>query len=114
MQDSCRNYPPGLPINSSNTRMVSSQAGWLPERAKETDDFWYPAQTNPPPHNFSPGKSSPFNRGYFIKFSAGLLPVLRRALIKCHAKDKTRRAVLCYDRTVHVSRDFWDAGWGCG
>jgi hypothetical protein len=30
-----------------------------------------------------------------------------------HAKGDTSRAVLCYDRTVHIARD-WDGMWSCG
>jgi hypothetical protein len=26
----------------------------------------------------------------------------------------TRRAVLCYEKAVHIHREIWDAGWGCG
>lgn len=73
MQDDCRDYPSGSSINASNTRMGSSQVGWLPERAKETDDFWYPAQIKPPPHNFSPGKSSRFQSRIFHKISGRLV-----------------------------------------
>ena len=42
----------GSTINASNT--TGSRGIW-PKIMKETDDFWYPAQTKPPPYNFSPG-----------------------------------------------------------
>jgi hypothetical protein len=29
-------------------------------------------------------------------------------------KGATRRAVLCYEKAVHIHREIWDAGWGCG
>lgn len=29
-------------------------------------------------------------------------------------KNHTRRAVLCYDRAVHIEQESWDRGWGCG
>ncbi|KAF7974549.1 hypothetical protein HWV62_11898, partial [Athelia sp. TMB] len=67
-------------------------------RQPETDTFWYAARTDAPPPNFSPG----------------LIPVLKRALTRAHARGATQRAVLCYDRTVHIAREFWDVGWGCG
>ena len=78
MQDGCPDYPSGSPINSPNTRMGSSQLGWLPERAKETDDFWYPAQVKPPPHNFSPGNSSPFQSRIFHKIFDRLIARLAK------------------------------------
>ncbi|KIJ29290.1 hypothetical protein M422DRAFT_235323 [Sphaerobolus stellatus SS14] len=60
--------------------------------------FWFPAQSTPVPYNFTPG----------------LIPVLRRALIKTHAKGQTMRAVLCHSGTTHVATERWDIGWGCG
>ncbi|EIN07686.1 DUF1671-domain-containing protein [Punctularia strigosozonata HHB-11173 SS5] len=60
--------------------------------------FWYPAHSRSPPPNFTPG----------------LIPVLKRALLKSHAQGKTQRAVLCYERAVHVATENWDMGWGCG
>ena len=44
----------------------------------------------------------------------GLIPVLRRALLKSHANGSTQRAMLCYDGMVHVATEGWDMGWGCG
>ncbi|KAJ3819532.1 peptidase family C78-domain-containing protein [Lentinula raphanica] len=67
-------------------------------KEKEQDVFWYPAMQTPPPINFVPG----------------FIPVLKKALLESHAKGKTTRAVLCYDRAVYVSRQIWDASWGCG
>ncbi|EGN96104.1 hypothetical protein SERLA73DRAFT_185648 [Serpula lacrymans var. lacrymans S7.3] len=64
----------------------------------EEDMFWYPSQSQDPPPNFSPG----------------LITVLKHALKRLHQKGTTRRAVLCYERTVHVGRESFDAGWGCG
>ncbi|KAJ6618321.1 peptidase family C78-domain-containing protein [Mycena sp. CBHHK59/15] len=65
---------------------------------KGQDQFWYPAQSSQPPPNFTPG----------------LIPLLKTHLNKSHAKGHTRRATLCYDRAVLVTRELWDAGWGCG
>lgn len=50
----------------------------------------------------------------FENRATGLIPLLKKSLTKSHGRGNTRRAVLCYDRTVHVHREFWDAGWGCG
>ncbi|KIK63690.1 hypothetical protein GYMLUDRAFT_40754 [Collybiopsis luxurians FD-317 M1] len=66
------------------------------ERGK--DVFWYPAMKTPPPPNFTPG----------------LITVLKKALLKSHAKGTTTRAVLCYERAVLINRQIWDANWGCG
>ncbi|KAJ6547116.1 peptidase family C78-domain-containing protein [Mycena capillaripes] len=65
---------------------------------KGQDKFWYPAESSEPPHNFTPG----------------FIPLLKTHLNKSHATGHTRRAVLCYDRAVLVTREVWDAGWGCG
>ncbi|KAJ7261389.1 peptidase family C78-domain-containing protein [Mycena haematopus] len=65
---------------------------------KGQDKFWYPAQTSPLPHNFTPG----------------FVPLLKTHLNKSHTLGYTRRAVLCYDRVVLVTREMWDANWGCG
>ncbi|KII88718.1 hypothetical protein PLICRDRAFT_141216 [Plicaturopsis crispa FD-325 SS-3] len=93
---------------SSSSSIVSSYKSLKPGMSpvkklwhhgpREDDPFWYSAHTSAPPQNFTPG----------------LIPVLRRALIKTHAKDITTKAVLCYDRTVHISRGMWDVSWGCG
>ncbi|KAJ7273239.1 peptidase family C78-domain-containing protein [Mycena rebaudengoi] len=65
---------------------------------KVQDLFWYPAQTSKPPPNYTPG----------------LIPLIRQHLNRSHAKGNTRRAVLCYDRAVLVTREGWDTSWGCG
>lgn len=71
---------------------------WMVHVPKGQDKFWYPAQTLPPPQNFTPG----------------LIPLLKTHLNKSHAGGNTRRAVLCHDRAVLVTREIWDASWGCG
>ncbi|KAG7452823.1 DUF1671-domain-containing protein [Guyanagaster necrorhizus] len=68
------------------------------EQTAETDSFWYQSLQTPPPSNFTPG----------------MILLLKYALLNSHSRGKTRRAVLCYDRAVYVSRQSWDAGWGCG
>jgi hypothetical protein len=49
-----------------------------------------------------------------LTVAPGLIPLLKTHLNKSHAGGNIRRAVLCYDRTVLVTREVWDAGWGCG
>lgn len=44
----------------------------------------------------------------------GLIPLIRKALLKSHEKGRTERAWLCCDRAVHVESEHWDKGWGCG
>ncbi|KAF9567624.1 DUF1671-domain-containing protein [Agrocybe pediades] len=65
---------------------------------RETDDFWYPAQATTPPPSFTPG----------------LIYVLKKGIAKGHTKGLIRKAALCYGDAVHVSRESWDANWGCG
>jgi hypothetical protein len=43
----------------------------------------------------------------------GLISVLKSALVDSHSKGNTRRATLCYERTVHITKEDWDRGWGC-
>ncbi|KAJ7929281.1 peptidase family C78-domain-containing protein [Mycena leptocephala] len=69
---------------------------WIVPKGQDT--FWYPTQNSQPPSNHIPG----------------LIPLLKTHLNKSYAGGNIRRAVLCYDRTVLVTREVWDAGWGCG
>ncbi|KIK98829.1 hypothetical protein PAXRUDRAFT_823439 [Paxillus rubicundulus Ve08.2h10] len=62
------------------------------------DEFWHAAQSKAPPANYTPG----------------LLTILKDALKKSHVAGLTQRAVLCYERTPHIHREFFDASWGCG
>ncbi|KAK7049209.1 hypothetical protein VNI00_005810 [Paramarasmius palmivorus] len=68
-------------------------------REDNRDTFWYPAMDDKPnPSNFIPG----------------MITLLKKALIKSHSQGITTRAVLCYERTVYIHRQSWDAYWGCG
>ncbi|KAH9998137.1 peptidase family C78-domain-containing protein [Russula compacta] len=62
------------------------------------DYFWYHSLESEPPPNYTPG----------------LIPLLRKVLLKSVERGATRRAVLCYERVVHIYHEMWDAGWGCG
>ncbi|KAJ3908714.1 peptidase family C78-domain-containing protein [Lentinula edodes] len=106
LEESERNpYPQA---NSSSSTTSKNLRSWLskgklrnPMTAnveKSQDVFWYPAMHTPPPKNFIPG----------------LIPVLKKALLQSHAKGTTIRAVLCYEGAVYISRQMWDASWGCG
>jgi len=44
----------------------------------------------------------------------GLIQLLHKGLLRGHNQGNVRRAVLCSEKVVHISREFWDAGWGCG
>ncbi|KAF8123782.1 peptidase family C78-domain-containing protein [Boletus edulis] len=68
------------------------------ESAAPEDIFWYPAQAEAPPDNYTPG----------------ILPILEDALKQSNKKGATQRAVLCYERTPHIYRESFDVGWGCG
>lgn len=60
--------------------------------------FWHSGRSDPPPNNFTPG----------------LIPVLKKALMKAHSKNQIEKAYLCSDVAVHVGTESWDRGWGCG
>ncbi|KAG6379142.1 peptidase family C78-domain-containing protein [Boletus reticuloceps] len=68
------------------------------ESAAPEDIFWYPAQAEAPPDNYTPG----------------ILPILKDALKQSNKKGATQRAVLCYERTPHIYRESFDVNWGCG
>ncbi|KAH9997516.1 peptidase family C78-domain-containing protein [Russula vinacea] len=87
-------HPRGLPspAKSSPTRGIS------PLNSSANDHFWYHSLETEPPSNYTPG----------------LIPFLRKILLTSVERNTTRRAVLCYERAVHIYREIWDAGWGCG
>ncbi|KAH9001470.1 DUF1671-domain-containing protein [Lactarius akahatsu] len=62
------------------------------------DRFWYHSLDSEPPSNHTPD----------------LIPLLRKTLLDSVQKGATRRAVLGYERAVHIYHEIWDAGWGCG
>ncbi|KAI9446654.1 peptidase family C78-domain-containing protein [Lactarius indigo] len=62
------------------------------------DRFWYHSLDSEPPPNHTPG----------------LIPLLRKTLLDSVQKGATRRAVLGYERAVHIYHEIWDIGWGCG
>jgi hypothetical protein len=49
-----------------------------------------------------------------LTLSSGLILLLRKTLLDSVQKGATHRAVLCYEKAVHIYHEFWDAGWGCG
>ncbi|KAF9532353.1 peptidase family C78-domain-containing protein [Crepidotus variabilis] len=82
--------------SSKSVAHKTKRAPW--SHVKETDPFWLPDQLDPPPKNFTPA----------------LIPLLRKGLLRGQSNQRIRKAVLCYEKTVHVSRDMWDVSWGCG
>ncbi|KAF9456722.1 peptidase family C78-domain-containing protein [Collybia nuda] len=64
----------------------------------DSDTFWHASQFAPPPSNFTPG----------------VINLLKKSLQTSYIQGSTRRAALCYERSVHISREHWDIGWGCG
>ncbi|KAJ7197208.1 peptidase family C78-domain-containing protein [Mycena pura] len=86
------------PKKSVDNSDAEARKGGSSTKDKNNDRFWYPAQNSEPPPNFTPG----------------LIPLLKTHLRISHTQGYTRRAVLCYERAVLVTRKAWDAGWGCG
>ncbi|KAI0306763.1 peptidase family C78-domain-containing protein [Multifurca ochricompacta] len=68
------------------------------ESTSAKDGFWYHSLKSEPPPNYTPG----------------LIPLLRNVLLNAVEKGATCRAVLCYERAVHIYHEIWDVGWGCG
>ena len=81
----------------------------------DKDRFWYQSLESEPPSNYTPG-SYPCvsSRPTGTHPSLGLIPLLRRALLNSVERGATRRAVLCYEKAVHIYHEIWDAGWCCG
>ncbi|CAL1704281.1 unnamed protein product [Somion occarium] len=67
-------------------------------RERTSEEFWYPSKSTPSPRNHTPS----------------LIPLIRKALLRLHAKGQVQKAYLCFPGAVHVSQELWDAGWGCG
>ena len=78
------------------------------------DRFWYPSLEVEPPSNYTPGSLFFLTHKAGAHLSPGLIPFLKRILLTSVERNATRRAVLCYERAVHIYREMWDAGWGCG
>ncbi|KAF8894407.1 peptidase family C78-domain-containing protein [Infundibulicybe gibba] len=66
--------------------------------SQEVDIFWHPTSPGPPPANFNPG----------------FIPLLGEALRKSYDRGDSRLAAVCYENSVHIRREKWDTGWGCG
>lgn len=58
--------------------------------------FWRPSFETAPPDGFTPN----------------LIPLLRKALIISHQSGVTRKAALCYNKSIHVGVEKWDLTWG--
>lgn len=67
---------------------------------KSAGRFWTASHAahSKPPSNYTPN----------------LIPIIRRALIKTHAKGTTQRAAVCQEGLCHISREFFDSTYGCG
>jgi hypothetical protein len=85
------------------------------KRKVENDVFWYPSLAVPPPRNFTPGglEGSSVEPSQTVSIP-GLIPLLKSSLIALCAKGKLLRSVLCDEGVVHISKELWDASWGCG
>lgn len=86
--------PPSKPTASNSPSKPRSPC----QRRGREDQFWHPSRSDSPPANYTPG----------------ILSILKAALKKSHTENNTTRAVLCYERTPHISRELFDSGWGCG
>ena len=100
-------HRPALPSTRPSSAFASSSMSTsansrLPlfHLPKTTTKFWtlsYAFHT-PPPGNYTPN----------------FIPILRRALIKSHAKGVTTRASLCSEGVCHIATEGWDSTYGCG
>ncbi|GJJ11985.1 hypothetical protein Clacol_006223 [Clathrus columnatus] len=88
-----------IPSNQNqNTNTKHAKPGTAKPSSQKENTFWYPTQTVPPPHNFTPD----------------VIQVLKHALQRTHAKGLTSKAVLCHSGATHIATEFWDIRWGCG
>ncbi|KAH9004936.1 DUF1671-domain-containing protein [Lactarius hatsudake] len=86
----------------------------FPLSSSAKDRFWYHSLDSEPPSNHTPGSCSLYLPGMMLTLVSGLIPLLRQTLLDSVQKGATRRAVLGYERAVHIYHEFWDMGWGCG
>jgi len=108
-------YSPDSSPCESSSRYKSGKVKRKWVYNQENDVFWYPAQATSPPSNYTPGKHTQLlSRRCNVHIVAGIIPLLKKHLWTCHAQGITLRAALCYKGSVHISRELWDASWGCG
>jgi hypothetical protein len=97
--------PPLLP--SYPTNVVASTSATAPKLrssffpiAKDAGRFWTASHAihAKPPSNYTPN----------------LIPIIRKALTRSHAKGTTQRAAVCQAGLCHISRELFDATYGCG
>ncbi|KAF9653185.1 DUF1671-domain-containing protein [Thelephora ganbajun] len=82
----------------SNQGSTSSSGPVQNSPSDKKNVFWCPSSESLPPSNVTPN----------------LIPTLKKALIVSHQSGVTRKAVLCYDKSVYVGVERWDLTWGCG
>ena len=80
----------------SNQGLASSSKPVQSSSRDKKNVFWRPSFSSTPPCNVTPN----------------LIPLLKKALIISHQSGVTRKAALCYDRSVHVGVEKWDLTWG--
>lgn len=86
--------------NSPSTLATPQQRRPLLPIGKNGGKFWTVSRSGveKPPANITPG----------------LIPIIKRALEKSHAKGTTRRAALCQKGISHIATEFFDITYGCG
>lgn len=105
----------GTPSITAETRNLSLKPLSAPKRKRnDRDTFWHPSEATDPPTNFTPGTSYSSSDIYLPYITSGLIPLLKKALIRAHEKGYVQKAYLCCPRAVHVAIEGWDRKWGCG
>jgi hypothetical protein len=97
--------PPPLPTYLTNAAASTSaiapklRSSFFPI-AKDAGRFWTTSHAihAKPPSNYTPN----------------LIPIIRKALTRSHAKGTTQRAAVCQAGLCHISRELFDATYGCG
>ena len=80
----------------SNPGSASSSRPARNSPSDKKNVFWRPSFGSVPPRNVTPN----------------LIPVLKKALVASHQGGITRKAALCYEKSVHVGVEMWDFTWG--
>ena len=83
-------------VHLSNQGLASSSRPVQSSPSDEKNVFWRPSFNSTPPDNVTPN----------------LIPLLKKALMVSHQSGVTRKAALCYDKSVHVGVEMWDLTWG--
>jgi len=104
------------PLDSDNVQIVDGPSTFAPHD---------PSSTSESPTRITQieggGKKRTFwtvsrapHQHLLSNYTPNLMGLLRRALVKTHARGLTQRAALCREGMCHISSELTDRTWACG